>query len=211
MNRLMRVIFAICAVAFAAAGVAQPKEPEDGVEYKVVKPVQPTDAGAKKIEVVEFFWYGCPHCNTLEPMLKEWAKALPADVTLRKVHVPFREVRHQQLYYALEVMGKADEMNDKVFAAIHQERNPLNTPERIADFVAKHGIDRQKFLETYGSFTVRTRMSRANQLADGYKIDGVPALGVNGKYLTAPSMAGSNGAALQVVDKLIERERKALN
>ncbi|HVL57382.1 MAG TPA: thiol:disulfide interchange protein DsbA/DsbL [Burkholderiaceae bacterium] len=207
MNRLLQLILALAAASIALPAAAQPK-PEDA-SYRAVNPPQPTEAGPGKVEVVEFFWYGCPHCYTLEPVLRDWASKLPPDVTLRKVHVPFREVRHQQLYYTLEVMGKADELNDKVFNAIHQERNPLNTPERMADFVSKHGIDRQKFLDTYGSFTVRTRMSRANQLADGYKIDGVPALGVNGKYLTAPSMAGSNLAALQVVDKLVARERKA--
>jgi protein dithiol oxidoreductase (disulfide-forming) len=205
MKRLFHLIFALAAASIALPGAAQ----QDGPQYRAVNPPQPTEAGPGKVEVVEFFWYGCPHCYTLEPILRDWARNLPPDVTLRKVHVPFREVRHQQLYYTLEVLGKVDELNDKVFAAIHQERNPLNTPERMADFASKHGIDRKKFLDTYGSFTVRTRMSRANQLADGYKIDGVPALGVNGKYLTAPSMAGSNLAALQVVDRLVASERKA--
>jgi protein dithiol oxidoreductase (disulfide-forming) len=211
MKRLTRRDFVLAAAATAATGVAhaqQPKAPAEGTEYRTVKPTQPTDAPAGKVEVVEFFWYGCPHCNTLEPLIKDWVKRLPDDVSFRKVHVPFAVVAHQQLYYTLQAMGKAEELNDRVFAAIHNDRQRLDKPDDMADFVARHGVDRKQFLDTYASFGVRTRMQRASQLAAGYKIDGVPAFGVNGRYLTAPSMVGSNAGALRMVELLVERERK---
>ena len=190
--------------AFAQAGALQ-----EGSAYRAVKPAQPV-AVSGKIEVLEFFWYGCPHCNALEPSLKAWMKTLPADVAFRKVHVPFNEVKHQQLFYALETMGKADDAtNAKVFAAIHTERNRMDTVDRIASYLEKHGIDRKAFTEAFESFTVQTKMRKATALAAAYKIDSVPMLAINGKYLTSPSQAGSNGNALMVADALIDRERKA--
>jgi protein dithiol oxidoreductase (disulfide-forming) len=186
----------------------QPAAPAEGREFRSVKPPQPTEAPDGKVEVVEFFWYGCPHCNSLEPILKEWVGRLPDHVVFRKVHVPFGLAAHQQLFYTLQALGKAEALNERVFAAIHEQRQRLDKPEDMADFVARHGIDRKQFLDTYGSFGVRTRMQRATQLAAGYKIDGVPSFGVNGKYVTAPSMVGSNAAALRMIELLVERERK---
>jgi thiol:disulfide interchange protein DsbA len=209
--RLIRREFLIAAGAVAVAGPAlaqQPRAPAEGTEYRLVKPPQPTEAGDGKVEVVEFFWYGCPHCNTLEPILKDWVKRLPADVVFRKVHVPFAVVAHQQLFYTLQALGKAEALNERVFAAIHEQRQRLDKPEDMADFAAKNGVDRKLFLDTYNSFGVRTRMQRATQLAAGYRIEGVPAFGVNGKYLTAPSMVGSNAGALRMVELLVEREKK---
>jgi thiol:disulfide interchange protein DsbA len=209
MKRITRREFVAAAAlaGFAARAAAQGGGGE-GFEYKAVKPAAPVDAPAGKIEVVEFFWYGCPHCNSLEPALKDWAKKLPADVAFRKVHVPWQVKAHQQLFYTLDTMGQADALNDKVFAAIHSERNRLDTPEAMADLVAKHGVDRKQFLDTYASFGVQTKMQRATQLAAAYKVDGVPMIGVAGKYLTAPSMVGSNAAALKMADQLIDRVRK---
>jgi thiol:disulfide interchange protein DsbA len=209
MKRITRREFVAAAAlaGFAARAAAQGGSGE-GFEYKAVKPAAPVDAPAGKIEVVEFFWYGCPHCNSLEPALKDWAKKLPADVAFRKVHVPWQVKAHQQLFYTLDTMGQSDALNDKVFAAIHSERNRLDTPEAMAELVAKHGVDRKQFLDTYASFGVQTKMQRATQLAAAYKVDGVPMIGVAGKYLTAPSMVGSNAAALKMADQLIDRVRK---
>jgi len=212
-SALGRFVAAVAVAAgiglFAGGASAQSRQAQEGFEYKLVKPEQPTEAAKGKIEVVEFFWYGCPHCQAFEPMLKDWVKRLPADVSFRKVHVPFQVQAHQQLYYALESLGKADELNSKVFNAIHNEHNRLDTPESIAAFMAKNGVDKQQFLDAYNSFGVRTKMQRASQLAQGYKIEGVPSVGVAGRYLTAPSMAGSYAATLQLVDQLVDGERKA--
>ena len=183
--------------------------PREGKDFRPVRPVQPTDVPAGKIEVIEFFWYGCPHCNTLEPLLKQWTAKQPDDVVFRKIHVPFGDRNHQQLFFTLESMGKAAEVNDAIFRAIHVDRDRLDTVDKMVAMLGKHGIDGNQFRDTYKSFSVRTKMRRAAQVVDAYGVDGVPAMAVNGKYYTAPSMAGSNGAALAVLDYLIELERKA--
>ena len=209
MNRITRREFVAAAglAGFAVRASAQGGSGE-GFEFRSVKPPAPTDAPAGRIEVVEFFWYGCPHCNSLEPALKDWKKRLPADVAFRKVHVPWQVQAHQQLFYTLETLNQADALNDRVFAAIHGDRNRLDTPEAMADLLSKHGLDRKQFLDTYASFGVRTRMQRATALAAAYRIDGVPTFGVAGRYVTAPSMVGSNGAALKMVETLVDRVRK---
>ena len=192
------------APAFAQGG------PREGVDYRVIQPVQPTDTGTR-LEVLEFFWYGCPHCLSLEPAIRDWVRKLPADVGFRKVHVALGPAwaAHQQLFYTLEAMGKTPALDDKVFSAIHVDQQPLDKPERMADLLGRHGVDRKAFLDTYESFAVRTRMRKASQQASAWSLDGVPALGVNGKYLTSPSMARGNTQVLQVVDQLLELERKA--
>lgn len=204
-----RRLFVAATLAGAVGTAFAQRAPQEGTEYRPVKPQQPTDAPTGKIEVVEFFWYGCPHCNTLEPVLDEWTKKLPADVQFRKVHVPFNDARHQQLFYTLETLGKTKDLNPKVFAAIHGERNRMNTPELLVAFAEKNGVDKKTFIDTFNSFGVQTKMKRATTLAEGYGVDGVPAFGVNGRWYTAPSMAGSNANALRVVEMLIEQERKA--
>lgn len=194
--------------AGSAAGTGT-RGPVLGTDYRLVNPVQPVDAAAGRIEVVEFFWYGCPHCHSLEPLLKQWLSQLPAHVSFRKVHVPFAVVAHQQLFYTLQALNKAEALNTAVFSALHVDRKRLDKPEDMADLVAVHGVERKQFLDAYASFGVRARMQRASQLAAGYRIEGVPSFGVHGKYLTAPSMVGSNAAALRTVEWLVERERAA--
>ena len=194
--------------ALAAPALRAQQAPALGKDYRAVQPPQQTESNGK-LEVLEFFWYGCPHCNAFEPALTDWTKRLPNDVDFRKVHVGLTPAwtAHQQLFYTLDSLGKADELNTKVFRAIHVDRNPLNKPELMADFAAQNGVDRKKFLDAWGSFTVRTRVRKASQQALAYGLDGVPALAVNGKWFTAPSMAGGNGQALQVLDYLLAHER----
>ena len=190
------------------AATAGPAWAQARKEFTVLNPPQASEPG--KIEVLEFFWYGCPHCNSFEPTLKDWVARQPADVAFRKLHVGLVPswVAHQQMFFALEAIGKAAELNEAIFRAIHVERNALNKPELMADFVAGKGVDRKLFLDAYKSFGVRTRMNKATQQSKGYGLEGVPALAVNGKWFTAPSMAGGNAQALRVVEFLIERERK---
>ncbi len=196
-------------VAAPAARAQAALQARPGKEFRVLNPVLPTDLPPGKLEVVEFFWYGCPHCNQLEPLIRSWALRLPIDVVFRRVHVPFRERKHQQLHYALEVLDKVDTLGPKVFEAIHRENNPLDSEAGIADWAVKQGLERKAFLDAFKSFSVRTRMSRATKLAESFGVDGVPALGINGKYYTSPSMAGSNAAALALVDSLLAEERRA--
>lgn len=209
-RRFLKTIAAGTAALTGGRLLAQPKAPDEGTAYRAVKPPQSTEVPGK-IEVVEFFWYGCPHCNALEPALKDWVAKLPSDVAFRKVHVGLGPswVAHQQLFYALDALGKAGEMNERVFNAIHVDRNPLDKPDRMAEFLGKFGIDRKQFLDAYESFSVRTKMRKAQTMAEAYQLDGVPAMGVNGKWFTSPSMAGGNAQVLRVLDLLIERERKA--
>jgi len=184
--------------------------PEEGFEYRpAVSPVRP-DAGGK-LEVVEFFWFGCPHCNAFEPTLKGWLERRPADVAFRKVHVGLsqRWVPHQQLFYSLEQLGRTDGTTDRVFHAIHVDKASLDERDAMADFVAKQGVDRRAFVAAFDSAQVRERMTRADALAAAFKVEGVPSLGVNGKWLTSPGMAGSYADALRVVDFLLARERSA--
>lgn len=189
---------------------AQAGAPVEGTNYVRLSQAVPTSSG-NKIEVIEFFWYGCPHCNALEPALEPWAKQLPADVSFRRVPVAFREEpfsAHQRLFFALEAMGQVNALQPKVFYAIHGEHQKLDKPDDAAAFVAKFGVDKAKFLENYNSFSTQTKMRQANQLAAAYKIDGVPTLGVQGRYFTSGSLAGSNERMLSVVDFLVQKIRK---
>ena len=199
-----------CVGLLPAFGHAQ-GGPVEGKDYVKLSQRQPTQ-DPKKLEVVEFFWYGCPHCHAFEPMLEAWVKKLPPDITFRRLPVAFREVPfvlHQKLYFAIEAMGLVDTLHRKVFTAMHVERNPMNTPEAIGDFVAKNGVDKAKFLDVMNSFSVQTKARQAAALSAGYKIDGTPAIGINGSYYTSGSLAGSNDRALAITDYLIAQIRKS--
>jgi protein dithiol oxidoreductase (disulfide-forming) len=206
-------VAAVCGAglsAFASGVFAQAGGPQLGKHYRAIKPALGTD-DPKKIEVIEFFWFGCPHCFALEPLLEDWAKKLPADVAFRKEHVGFpNAAKHQQLFYTLKALGLDDKLGNIVFNAIHKERKPLLQVADMAALVSANapGVDAKKFSDTFESFSVKTRMRRAISLSDSYGLEGVPAFAVNGKFFTAPSMAGSNGAALQVIDTLVAGERK---
>lgn len=196
---------AVTAGLSVTAAHAQGQSPKEGVDYLVLDKPAPTEAGAGKIEVVEFFWYSCSHCNRFEPQLEEWAKKMPKDVVLRRAPVAFRPdfEPQQRLYFVLEAMNKVDELHKKVFFAIHNEKQPLNTLALIADWVEKQGIDKAKFIEAYNSFPVATKTRKATLLQDAFKVDGVPALGVAGKYYTSGSLAQTMERALVVTDHLV--------
>lgn len=196
-------------VLLQSTALAQGKPPQAGTNYMVLEKRAAVEAPAGKIEVVEFFWYNCPHCNTFEPNLDAWRKGAAKDVVVKRVPVAFRNdfVPQQRLFYTLEAMGLVDKLHSQVFAAIHVEKKNLNSDEAIADWVVKQGVDKVKFLEQYNSFSVATKASRATQLQNAYKIEGVPALGVAGRFLTDGTMAGSMQRALQVVDFLTTEVR----
>lgn len=186
------------------------RAPVEGTHFVKVSSRQPT-LDPKRIDVVEFFWYGCPHCHSFEPQLDAWQKKLPPDVAFRRMPVAFRQVPfvlHQQLYFAIETMGLVEQLHRKVFYAMHVERNKLDTPEAIGEFVAKNGVDKAKFLDTMNSFGVQTKARQAAALSAGYRIDGTPALGIDGRWFTSGSLVGSNEGALQVTDYLIAQARK---
>ena len=196
-------------VLLSGLASAQSTKIEEGFEYRVLPISQPVETKGK-VEVIEFFWYGCPHCYDFEPDLSAWVKRQPKDVVFRRVPVAFREdfMPHNQLFYALQAMGKGDALNEKVMYAMHKENKRLLTEPEIADWVASQGIDRNTFLATYRSFAVVSKSRAAKELADAYRIDGVPTVVMQGKYVTSPSIAGSKAKALLVMDYLEEKIRK---
>src|SRR5450830_2138069 len=204
-----------CGLALAGSALiqspalAQLKPPQAGSDYLVVEKPAAVEAPAGKIEVVEFFWYSCPHCNAFEPTFDAWSKRVPKDVVVRRVPIAFRAdfAPQQRLFYALEAMGLLDQLHRKVFAAIHSEKQNLATGDAIVDWVAKQGVDKAKFLENFNSFSVSTKTSRATQLQNAYKVEGVPALGVGGRFYTDGSLAKSMERSLQVVEFLIAQVR----
>lgn len=205
-RRLWMQALAAGSAGLSAGSVLAQAEPVVGREFRAVNPAQPVDAPAGKIEVLEFFAYWCPHCASLEAELADWKKRQSPEIVFRREHVSFRETRIQQLHYALVALGRADELSPRVFQAIHVDKVRLDTPQKMAEVLR---LDARQFGEIYDSFSVRTRARRGTQISEAYAIDGVPSFAVAGKYLTAPSMAGSNAAALRVVDWLAARERKA--
>ncbi|NDP64695.1 thiol:disulfide interchange protein DsbA/DsbL [Polaromonas sp.] len=217
---MQRRAFSISAVTLAAAtGVsalpslaqAQARAFQSGSDYLTLDKPAPTEAPAGKVELVEFFWYNCPHCNGFEPMFDAWAKKQPKDVSVRRVPIAFRPdfEPQQRLYYVLESLGKVDELHKKVFMAIHVDKQPLNTADQIAAWADKQGIPKAKFMELYNSFSVSTKARKATQLQDAYALDGVPALGINGRYFTSGTQAKTLERSLQVADALIAQSRLA--
>ena len=199
-------------LGLAVTGLAQAQgAPKEGTHYVKLSTPAPVALPSpdKKIEVVEFFWYGCPHCYAFEPILEAWVKKLPADVAFRQVPVGFMAPHqmHQKLFYALEEAGQLAAMHRKVFNAIHQQNRRLSTEAEIVAFASANGVDGAKLAESMKSFGVSTKANRAKQLADAYKIDGVPALGINGRFYTSASLAGNHERAVVVADYLIQLSR----
>jgi len=204
----IRLAACIASPALVSPLRAQPM-PDEGIDYRRLRdPVATTDRS--KIEVIEFFWYACPHCYHLEPHLDKWTSTLAPYVDFKKVHVAFRGDTHQKIFYTLEAMGLASSHGPKVFDAIHKKGNALATARDAFAWARSEGLEAAKFESTWASFGVQTQSRRANALVDAFRIDGVPMFGVNGKFTTSPAMVGgSHARALQVVDYLVAAERRA--
>ena len=216
--RLLQSLLLVAGLSLASIGaVAAPNAPVEGVEYQRLAQPQPTDTG-KKVEVLEFFWYNCPHCHAFEPHLAEWAKKQGDHIVLKRIPVGFREsfAPQQKLYFTLESMNRLD-LHRVVFDAIHQRRMKLNTEAEIMAFIEKQQIDQKKFAETFNSFSVQSRVARVRQLQEAFRIDGVPTVAIDGQYLTSPSIVGQsmrgapeevlNGATLTVMDALVAKKK----
>ncbi len=179
---------------------AQVAKPVAGKDYQVLDPRAPVDAPAGKVEVVVFFSYMCPHCNLFEPTFAAWSKRAPKGVVVRRVPVAFLQDFEvlQRMYYALEAMGMIEKLHTGVFSAIHSERKSFRDAASAADWVAMQGVDRGKFTEQFASFSVVSKATRAGQLTSAYKVEGVPAIGVGGRFLTEGTNKG-----LQTVEALV--------
>ena len=207
--RLAALLLAFAAGSSAAAQLVA------GRDYRVINPPQTTESG-KKVEVLEFFWYGCPHCNALQPPLRTWLKQKPADVEFRRVPAVLSDswVPLTRAYYAHEVVGALDKLHHETFSAIHEKNLRLQDPKVLFDWVAKNGVDRQKFADAYGSFGVQSRSQRSIDMTRNYDISGTPTVTVDGKYLVAPSMTLKPDRNVdyekffQVLDQIIAMARK---
>lgn len=203
---------AATSMAFASNAVlAQHAAPKEGKEYLRLSAPAPTEAPAGKVEVVEFFWYSCPHCNAFEPTFAAWKQKAPANVSVRRVPVAFNAsfVPQQKLFFALQTMPNFDAMHVKVFHAIHVERNKLATDEAIFGWIAQQGVDVNKFKEAYNSFNVSSQVRKATQLQQAYDVEGVPSMGVAGRFYTDGPRAGNMVSVLSVVDYLVAQSAKA--
>ncbi|MCO4089618.1 MAG: thiol:disulfide interchange protein DsbA/DsbL [Limnohabitans sp.] len=211
---MKRRLFSTAMLSMAAwlgnASVWAQQAMRSGKDYITLERPVPTEAGTGKIEVLEFFWYSCPHCNAFEPAFEQWAKNAPKDVVVRRVPVAFRDdfVPQQRLYYTLEAMNLLEKMHIRVFTAIHGEKLMLNSDATVLAWAEKQGIDKAKFAETYKSFGVAAKAKRAVQLQNDFKIEGVPSLGVAGRYYIDGTLAGNMDRALKVADALIAQTRQ---
>jgi thiol:disulfide interchange protein DsbA len=203
--RILLFWLAACLVLPATA-----EDYEEGIDYQRV-PTKGVAYPGGKVEVVEFFWYGCPHCWSLEPVLEEWKPSLPEGVIFERVPAPINDrwAFHARVFYALQAMGVLDELHRALFEAIHEKRQRLFDRDAVAKFVAAHGVDEKTFLSTMDSFAVDAKVRQAETLTRRYGISGVPTLVVNGKYKTGPTLATSNARAVAVVDYLVDRELAA--
>ena len=209
MRKLILSAALVAASVFGMTAV-QAAEPVAGKEYiELSNPVPVSVPG--KIEVVELFWYGCPHCYTLNPMVTEWSKTLPDDVVFRPVPAMFGGAwnTHGQLFYTLDSLGKLEETHDAVFNAIHKQNNRLEDEDAMIDFLEAYGITEDEFRKAWSSFGVKSRIDQATRLARSYRATGVPCLIINGKYRIEGQMAGSYENMMKIAEYLIEQERQA--
>jgi thiol:disulfide interchange protein DsbA len=187
-----------------------------GTNYKVLLPAQPTDVAPGKVEVLEFFWYGCPHCYALDPYLQSWLKNKPGYIEFKRVHVTWGEVHreHARLFYTLQALGKLDELHGKVFDEIHQAHDELYvqgdekaTLAQQQRFAKANGISETDFANAWNSFGVQTNVQKADEMGRRYKVEGVPTIVIDGKYVTDVGMAGNQQNVIQIIDDLAASER----
>jgi thiol:disulfide interchange protein DsbA len=221
-NSLLAAVAATVAASTPSAFAATPSGPtlwEEGVNYTRLVPAQPTAVPAGQVEVLEFFWYACPHCYGIDPLVESWKKTKPAYISFSRVHVMWNEDHRSlaRLYYTLESMGKLDQLHSEVFKEIHVNGNPLvaSNPTNEAEteriqtaFVRKFGISENDFKKAYHSFAVDTALQRADELVQRYRVDGVPRFVVNGKFIADVGTAGSPERLISLVSDLAVQEHK---
>lgn len=186
---------------------ASPGAPEEGFDYRLIEPASPVKPG-KKVEVIEFFWYDCPHCNAMLPLIEPWARRHGSSIKF--IRIPFARndsaVPQQHLYYALQALGKSEALHEQIFHAIHNDKILLKTAEQMAEYLEKQGIARNLFLKTYHSASVRAKVQQAQKMAQLYRIDSVPTMIVDNRFITSATMLGGNQAdALQVLEYLVDK------
>ncbi|MDQ6916815.1 MAG: thiol:disulfide interchange protein DsbA/DsbL [Pseudomonadota bacterium] len=196
------------ALAVLAVSSASAVDLVEGKNYTRMKNAQPAEKG-KKIEVIEFFSYGCPHCSDLEPFLQNWTKTMPADVQFVRVPVMFQDrwKALAKVYYTLDAMGESLRLSPEVFKAVHVASVPLYQDKAFFDWAASKGLDRAKTAEIYSSFGIDSKLKRALVLAQEYNVQAVPTMIVDGKFLTSSDRIGGHGAMPAALDALITKAR----
>ena len=206
-STLVKLALGLATLVFAAAALAQ-QPLRQKVEYDLIAP-QPTATG-DRIEVIEFFWYGCPHCNNLQAPLEGWLKRKPADVELRRVPAVFREswIPHARVYYTLEALGEVARLHQAVYRAIHVEKQSLMTPEAIGAWASRNGIEPARWHATYNSPEIDRKVEESKKHTIAYAIEGTPSLIVDGRYLTSSGMTESMPQVITILDGLITMARE---
>ncbi|MEZ5582087.1 MAG: thiol:disulfide interchange protein DsbA/DsbL [Candidatus Competibacteraceae bacterium] len=206
--RLIKSLIVFFCMSWAIAGAETAFQ--EGTHYqKFPAPIPATEA-KDKVEVVEVFWYGCPHCYSLEPVIEQWLSNKPDNVEFLRIPAVFGRTWeiHARTFYAAEALGVEAQIHKPLMDAIHTEKRPLNTEQQLADFFAEQGVDKDAFLKAFRSFDVETRLKRSQQLVRRYRINGVPAVIINGEFWTNATMAGSHEKIFEVVDHLVAQESK---
>ena len=200
----------LASALFGAIPAVSAADFQEDVHYERITPPQPTASG-DKIEVLEIFWYGCPHCYDFEPYSEEWLKHKAADVEFRRLPGVFRDswVPHARAYYTAEALGKVETIHPALFKAIHVDHRQIADEKSLAEFFSEQGVSAKEFAETYGSFAIDAKVRQAATSAAAYGISGVPAVIVNGKYRTSGSLAGNYETLLKIIDYLVDTERQA--
>ena len=213
MKRRLFSTFALAASTWLGTSVAWAQAAlfKSGKDFLTLERPLATESGTGKIELIEFFWYSCPHCNMFEPSFAQWVKNAPKDVVVRRIPVAFRDdfAPQQRLFFTIEALNLMETLHPKVFAAIHVEKLVLNTDASVLAWAEKQGVDKAKFNEVYKSFGVASKLKRAVQLQNDFKVEGVPSLGVAGRYYIDGTLAGSMDRALKVAESLIAQSRSA--
>ncbi len=196
--------------ALAALGSLGLPVMAQGSGFETLPQPQPTDAKGK-VEVLEFFHYGCPHCKAFDPLLEIWVKKLPADVAFQRVPVTWGNPQltgFAKLHLTLAATGDLGRLHGQIFEAVQGEHLPLNTEAGAQEWAVKKGVDAKKFADAYKSFGVQVALQRVQKIERDYKVSGVPTLAVDGRYITSASIAGTHENALKVADQLIAKSRK---
>ena len=207
MQYMLKKALLVFSILLIFSGMVNAETYEEGKHYKLVDQAKTIDGD--KVEVLEFFWYGCPHCYQFEPKLSEWKKNKPDYVEFVRVPATFQPlwILHARAYYALQLLGVGEEIHLKFFSEIHNKKNYMKTVDALTVFVQANGVDRSEFIDAMNSFTVETNVRKATKLVTDYNLNGVPAVAVNGKYLISASMAGSYDNMIKIMNYLIEKEK----
>ena len=206
MQYTLKKALLVISILFIFNSMACAETYEEGKHYQRID--QPKTIDSDKVEVLEFFWYGCPHCYSFEPYLNKWKTNKPENVEFVRVPATFQPlwVLHARAYYALQMLGVGEEIHTKFFSEIHNKKNYMKTFDALTVFVQEYGVERSEFIDAMNSFTVETQIRKATKLVTDYKLNGVPAVAVNGRYLISASMAGSYDNMIKIMSYLIEKE-----